>query len=344
MRFRTSSRSSTCPLLPGQGDEIESDYNREVCNGNICHVDEVQLEESTVTVAYDGHLVFYSPADLDAMVPAYAVTIHKSQGSEHPVIVIPVLPQHYTILRRNLRRYFSVKTGTAIERSCVPLRKWVFAIYLELTGLKGVSSMKLHRDVEVTQKTAWFMLHRIREGLLGRNDDDDDPFTGAVEADETYVGGKKDPRHPGRGAVGKAIVAGVKDRETKRVRARVVTDTKKATLHGFVQETTDTEQATVYTDELRSYIGVAKDHQTVRHSAREFVDGMAHTNGIESFWATLKRAYHGTYHCFSHKHVDRYVAKFTAKHNLRDEGTADQMGAVVTGMVGRRLTYARLTG
>ena len=243
---------------------------------------------------------------------------------------------------RDCRAYFSVKTGTAIEKSKVSLRKWVLAIYLELTSLMGVSSMKLHRDLGVTQKTAWFMLNRIREGLLGRDDSDDDPFTGAVEADETYVGGRKDPKLPGRGAVGKAIVAGVKERESKRVRAWVVKDTRKPTLHDFVRSTTDTGAATVYTDELRSYVGVAERHETVCHSAREYVDGMAHTNGIESFWATLKRAYHGTFHWFSHKHLDRYVIQFTAKHNMRDMNTVDQMTVVVGGMIGRRLTYASL--
>ena len=239
------------------------------------------------------------------------------------------------------RSYFSVKTGTSIESSNVPLRKWVFAIYFEMTGLKGVSSMKLHRDIDVSQKTAWFMLHRIRQGLM--NDRDDDPFTGVVEADETYVGGKKKPGTPGRGTVGKAIVAGVKERETKRVRARVVPDIRKPTLQEFVRENVD-PGTTVYTDDLKSYLGVVKDHGTVNHSARQYVDGMAHTNGIESFWATLKKAYHGTYHHFSHKHLDRYVDQFVGKHNMRDMGTMDQMTHLVTGMVGKRLTYRELIG
>ena len=132
------------------------------------------------------------------------------------------------------RSYFSVRTGTAIERSKIPLRKWVFAIYLEMTALKGVSSMKLHRDLDVSQKTAWFMLHRIRQGLIK---DDDAPFTGDVEIDETYVDGKKKPRIPGRGAVGKAVAAGTKERRSKRIKARVVEDIKKTTLHEFVAET-----------------------------------------------------------------------------------------------------------
>ena len=237
------------------------------------------------------------------------------------------------------RSYFSVRTGTAMERSKIPLRKWVFAIYLEMTSLKGISSMKLHRDIDVSQKSSWFMLHRIRQGLLGGGDDD--PFTGDVEVDETYVGGRKKPGIKGRGAVGKAVVAGTKERGSRKVKALVVKDIKKRTMHDFVAETVDSA-ATVYTDELRSYQGIPNPHETVCHSAREWVDGMAGTNGIESFWATLKRSYHGTYHWFSHKHLDRYVGQFVGKHNLREMDTVDQMGSVAVGMVGRRITYRDL--
>ena len=237
------------------------------------------------------------------------------------------------------RSYFSVRTGTAIEGSNLPLRKWVFAIYLEMTSLKGVSSMKLHRDIDVSQKTAWFMLHRIRQGLTG--DGGGDPFATAVEADETYVGGRKKRGVPGRGAVGKAVVAGVRERGSKRVRARVVRDVKKRTLHEFVRENVN-PSATVYTDELGSYRGIPNLHETVNHSAGEYVNGMASTNGIESFWRTLKKAYHGTYHKISHKHLNRYVGQFVGKHNLRDRGTMDQMGTVAAGMAGKRLRYREL--
>ena len=238
---------------------------------------------------------------------------------------------------RDCRGYFSVKTGTVIENSNLPLRKWVFAIYLELTSLKGISSMRLHREIEVSQKTAWFMLHRIREGLLGSPDDD--PFTSAVEADETFVGGYV---RNGQGGRGKAIVAGVKERESRRVRARVVPDRKKPTLHALVADNVD-PSAVVYTDEARSYRGIPNPHEWVNHGAGQYVDGMAHTNGIESFWCTLKKAYHGTYHWVSHKHLDRYVVQFTGKHNLRDRDTAEQMRAAVAGMVGRRVRYEDLT-
>ena len=188
------------------------------------------------------------------------------------------------------RSYFSVKTGTALEASKVPLRKWVFAIYLETTSLKGVSSMKLHRDIKVTQKTAWFMLHRLREVWAN---DKVDKFSGPVEVDETYMGGKrrnmsnakrKELAGTGRGSVGKVAVVGAKDRATNRVAVKVVESTDKPTLQGFVVEHT-APGATVYSDEASAYEGLPFEHESVKHSVAEYVRGMAHTNGMESFWS-----------------------------------------------------------
>ncbi|MDE0343443.1 MAG: IS1595 family transposase [Deltaproteobacteria bacterium] len=245
------------------------------------------------------------------------------------------------------KRAFSVRIGTALERSKVPLRKWVFAIYLEMTSLKGVSSMKLHRDIGVTQKTAWFMLHRIREawanGSAWR-------FAGPVEADETFIGGKrknmplskrKAMGKAGRGAVGKAVVAGVKDRDSNRISADVVRGTDALSLQGFVLDRVMAD-AKLYTDESRSYNGIKLDREAVNHSVSEYVRGQAHTNGIESFWAMLKRGYHGTYHHISEKHLHRYVAEFAGRHNVRNCDTIDQMISVVIGMVGKRLMYRDL--
>ena len=164
---------------------------------------------------------------------------------------------------------------------------------------------------------------------------------GNVEVDETYVGGRKRRGTPGRGAVGKAVVAGVKERKTRRVRAEVVPDVKKATLHGFIGANVE-PQANVYTDELRSYAGIPNRHETVCHSAGEYVRDAAHTNGVESFWSMLKRGYQGTYHKMSPKHLDRYVAEFAGRHNVRDLDTAAQMSELARGMVGKRLTYREL--
>ena len=244
------------------------------------------------------------------------------------------------------RSYFSVRTGTPIARSNVPLRKWAIAIYLCLTSLKSVSSMKLHRDIGVSQPTAWFMLHRIRQAWAG---DDDDQLGGPVEVDETYFGGKRENMPlrkrktlTGRGAVGKTAVIGMKDRESGKVRAEVVGRTDGKTLTGFVREHTE-PGATVYTDEAAAYKGMPEfDHEAVNHSVAEYVRGQAHTNGIESFWAMLKRAHKGTFHKIIPKHLQRYVSEFAGKHNIRDSGTLAQMRDTVAGLVGRNLLYRDL--
>ncbi len=248
-------------------------------------------------------------------------------------------PQPYRC--RDCKRYFSLKTGTAMEDSPLPLRVWGWAIYLEMTSLKGVSSMKIHRDLGVSQPTAWFMLHRIREAFAGVAM----TFEGPVEVDETYVGGRqrnmpKHKRAPGRGPVGKTAVVGVKDRTTKRVAARVVEATDKETLQGFVKEHT-ADGVKVYTDEAKAYDGL-ENRETVKHSVGEYVRGMAHTNGVESFWSMLKRAHKGVYHKLSPKHLQRYVAEFAGRHNIREMDTMAQMQHVAAGMVGRRLMYRDL--
>ena len=248
------------------------------------------------------------------------------------------------------RAYFSVKTGTALEGSKVSLRKWVFAFYLETTSLKGISSMKLHRDIGVTQKTAWYMLHRIRE--VWATTDKAVCFAGPVEADETYFGGKRKNMSNaqrkaladagvGRGAVGKVAVVGIKDRATKQVRAKVVEHTDKPTLQGFIIDHT-APGAVVYTDEASAYEGLPFTHEAVKHSVSEYVRGMAHTNGAESFWSMLKRAHMGTFHKISPKHLNRYVQEFAAKQNLRELDTIDIMGAVAAGMAGKHLPYEKL--
>ena len=250
----------------------------------------------------------------------------------------------YRCRRSGCRKFFSVKTGTAMENSNLGYQVWVLASYLLSTNLKGVSSMKLHRDLGVTQKTAWHLAHRIRQSWK----ENGSQFAGPVEVDETFIGGKERNKHAskrlrqGGGTAGKAVVAGARDRETGRVSAGVVADTSRATLQPFVVERTRAG-ATVYTDEHGAYAGMpGVRHRTVKHSVGEYVDGMAHTNGVESFWAMFKRGYHGTFHQVSVRHLDRYVTEFAGRHNVRCLDTIDQMAEIARGMVGKRLSYREL--
>ena len=247
---------------------------------------------------------------------------------------------------RDCRKYFSVKTGSAMVGSPIPLRLWAIALYLEVTRPKGVSGAQLAKDIGVIQKTAWFLLHRIREAWV---EDQAAPMPGPVEADETHVGGLFKNMHaktrrarrkePNRG---KTIVAGVRDRNTRRVHARVVAQADRATLQGFVRQHVE-PGARLYTDEAAACKGTpGVVHESVNHSAGEYVRGKAHTNGMESIWSLFKRAYHGTFHQVSPKHLQRYVNEFAGRQGLRDEATIEQMKAVACGMIGRRLMYRDL--
>lgn len=239
---------------------------------------------------------------------------------------------------------FSVRTNTVMQASKLGYQTWVVAMYLLSTNLKSVSSMKMHRDLNITQKAAWHLAHRLRQAVMQPTV----PFSGPVEVDETYFGGKrknmsaaKRKELTGRGAAGKTAVVGVKDRDTNHVVAQVVDRTDSNTLQGFVGDQADAD-ATVYTDDARAYQGLPYKHETVKHSVGEYVRDQAHTNGIESFWAMLKRGYQGTFHQISPKHLHRYVHEFADRHNIRPHDTLTQMQLLAQGMVGKRLKYEDL--
>ena len=243
---------------------------------------------------------------------------------------------------------FSMKTGTLMEGSKLGYRTWAIAIYLVATNLKGVSSMKLHRDLGVTQKTAWHLAHRIRKAL----DISEAPFSGPVEVDETYMGGKRKNMSnakrrelkeagAGRGPVGKTAVVGAKDRATNLVVAQVVQSTDGESLQGFVVGQTN-PNAQVFTDEAKAYRGMGRPHESVCHSVGEYVREQAHTNGMESFWAMLKRGYVGTFHHMSPKHLHRYVNEFSGRHNIRERNTLEQMVEIGEGLESKRLKYGDL--
>jgi transposase-like protein len=258
------------------------------------------------------------------------------------------------------RRQFTLKTGTIFNESPVPLDKWLVALWMLCNCKNGVSSWEIHRAIGVTQKTAWFMLHRLRTVLQNRDYGRKLGGTesGPVEVDETFIGGQLKNMHKEKrarydmiaGSKGKTVVMGMLDRDAREVRAKVIPDVKRETLQAEILKNIKYGSA-VYTDEWYGYSEVRYRfvHDVVNHS-QTYVKGQIHTQGIENFWSLLKRTLRGTYVAVEPFHLDRYIDEQAFRFNNRKnkEGKkltdGERFNIALSQVAGRRLTYQELTG
>ncbi len=283
--------------------------------------------------------------------------VAKLRWADGPTCPICESTEHsYLTTRRlwkckNCKKQYSVKKGTIFEDSAIPLDKWLCAIWLIAKSKNGISSHELGRSIGITQKSAWFVLHRIR---LAMSTGSFESLEGTVEVDETFIGGKAHNMHaidrdrkrgPGAGPMtGKTIVVGAVQRGG-RVVAKVVGDTTRNTLESHVYNNV-IQGSTVYTDDHIGYrqLRLAYNHSHVDHSHHQYVDDDTHTNTIENFWSVVKRSLHGTYVAVEPFHLFRYLDERMFTYNERNRDDQGRFLAVMAMVSGRRITYVELTG
>jgi len=237
---------------------------------------------------------------------------------------------------RNTGKYFNAKTGTMFDNTKIKLNKWFLAIWLITSHKKGISSLQLSRDIHVTQKTAWFMLQRIRKCFGSENNN---LLDNLVECDETYIGGKS--MNQGRSTKDKTPIVGMVERGGK-VNANKVENTNAQTLSCEILRSVK-ETATLFTDGWRGYNDVLKiyEHRIIKHNEGQYVNGIIHTNTIEGFWSLLKRGIFGIYHSTSRKHLQKYVDEFVFRYNTRGIGESERFNLLL-GNMGIKTTYKGL--
>jgi transposase-like protein len=281
----------------------------------------------------------------------FAVRMRWPEGVRCPRCACDTV--YFIASRRNweckgCKKHFSVKVGTIMEDSPIGLDKWLSAMWLLGNCKNGISSYEIARDLAVTQKTAWFLLHRIR--LVMQSGSLEKKLCGTVEADETFVGGKAKNMHAdrrareiaGRGPVGKAIVMGLLERHGE-ARVKVVETRRKKDVQAEVRKHVEAG-SNVYTDALKSYEGLAEYvHEFIDHT-EAYVRDAVHTNGMENFWSLFKRALKGTYVSVEPFHLQSYADEQAFRFNNRKCDDVDRFRAMVSGIAGKRLTYADLTG
>jgi transposase-like protein len=276
-------------------------------------------------------------------------------GATHETARFWRLKDKKTLKCSNCNKRFNVKIGTVFEETRLSLRKWFIAIFLLTSHTKGISSVQLAKDLKVTQKTAWFLAHRIRRATENFMATNESKFTHAVEADETYVGGLNKNKHKdkkikgaqGRNTLDKLVAFGIMQRKTEDSDAKVIAYNVESvdsnTLQNEITKNVDSN-ATVYTDEWKGYskLKYAYKHEYIKHSLGEYVNNEIHTNTIEGFWSLFKRMFVGTYHSMSKKHLNKYLNELSFRYNHMKSSSNDIFKMFVSKCTGR-LSYKGLT-